>query len=77
MVIRGKPAPDGFIKGVEYLGLKVDECIAFEDSFYGLQSAKGAGLFTIGVLNRGWNDDFVYQLADFVIESYTELITPS
>lgn len=76
-VIRGKPASEGFLKGIEYLGLKVDECIAFEDSFYGLQSAKGAGLYTIGILNRGWNDDFVYQLSDFVIESYTELITPS
>lgn len=76
-VVRGKPASEGFLKGIEYLGLKVEECIAFEDSFYGLQAAKGAGLYTIGILNRGWNDDFVYQLSDFVIESYTELITPS
>lgn len=76
-VVRGKPAPEGFIKGMEYLGLSVDECIAFEDSFYGLQAAKGAGLFTIGIKNEGWNDDFVYQLSDFVIESYTELITLS
>jgi len=76
-VVRGKPAPEGFLKGIEYLGLEVDACIAFEDSFYGLQSAKSAGLFTIGILNKGWNDDFVYQLSDFVIESYKELITPS
>lgn len=74
MVVRGKPAPEGFLKGVEYLGYTVEECIAFEDSFYGLQSAKGAGLFTVGVLNSGWNDDFVYQLADFVITDYKELI---
>jgi len=76
-VVRGKPAPDGYLDGLKYLNLNIDECIAFEDSFYGLQSSKGAGLFTIGILNRGWNDDFVYQLSDYVIESYTELITPS
>ena len=47
---------------------------SFEDSFFGLQSAKGAGIFTIGILNRGWNDDFVYQLSDFVIDDYNKLI---
>ena len=73
-VVRGKPAPEGFLKGIEYLGLKADECIAFEDSFYGLQSAKGAGLLTVGIMNRGWNDDFVYQLSDFVIDDYRKLI---
>lgn len=73
-VVRGKPAPDGFIKGVEYLGYESKECIAFEDSFYGLQSAKGAELFTVGVHNPGWNDDFVYTLADFVISDYRELL---
>ncbi len=74
-VVRGKPAPEAFLKGIEYLGCTNEECIAFEDSFYGLQSAKGAGLFTVGVLNRGWNEDFVYQLSDFVIQDYKELIS--
>lgn len=73
-VVRGKPASEGFLKGIEYLGYTADECIAFEDSFYGLQSAKGAGLFTIGIYNPGWNDGFVYQLSDTVIDNYTELI---
>lgn len=73
-IVRGKPAPDIFIKGVEYLNIKESECVAFEDSFYGLQSAKGANLFTVGILNKGWNDDFVYQLSDYVVESYLELI---
>ena len=76
-VVRGKPSPDAFLQAIEYSKSTVKECIAFEDSFFGLQSAKGAGLFTIGVLNDGWNEDFVYQLSDFVIEDYTQLITPS
>jgi HAD superfamily hydrolase (TIGR01509 family) len=75
MVIKGKPNPEAFLKGIEYTGLGKDECLAFEDSFYGLQSAKGAGLFTVGILNEGWNDDFVYTLADSVVSSYTELIS--
>lgn len=74
MVVRGKPDPQPFLDGVEYTGFDVNECVAFEDSFYGLQSAKGADLFTVGILNEGWNDDFVFDLADFVIKDYTELI---
>jgi len=73
-VIRGKPDPECFLKGIEYLQLPISDCIAFEDSFYGLQSSKGAELFTIGILNDGWNDDFVHTLADFVIKNYTEIL---
>ena len=74
MVVRGKPDPQAFLSGIEYTGFNANECIAFEDSFYGLQSAKGADLFTVGILNEGWNDDFVYDLADFVVKDYIELI---
>ncbi len=73
-VIRGKPDPQPFLKGLEYLGLSSDKCIAFEDSFFGLQSSKSTDLFTVGVLNEGWNDDFVYHLSDFVISNYLELL---
>ncbi|MDX9739327.1 MAG: HAD family phosphatase [Candidatus Dojkabacteria bacterium] len=73
MVVRGKPDPQAFLNGIEYTGFNSNECIAFEDSFYGLQSAKGADLFTVGILNEGWNDDFVYDLADFVVKDYTKL----
>ena len=73
-VVRGKPAPEAYERAMKYAGVSVEDCVTFEDSFYGLQSAQGAGLFTVGILNKGWNDDFVYQLADYVIESYSELI---
>jgi HAD superfamily hydrolase (TIGR01509 family) len=74
MVVRGKPDPQPYLNAIEYADVNVQECIAFEDSFYGLQSAKGADLFTVGILNRGWNDDFVYELSDFVVDDYGKLI---
>lgn len=73
-VVRGKPDPESYIKGLEYLKLSSFQCLVFEDSFYGLQASKGAELFTVGILNDGWNDDFVCQLSDFVINSYLELL---
>jgi beta-phosphoglucomutase len=73
-VNKGKPNPDIFLQGIKYTGLNSEECIAFEDSLFGLKSAKGADLYTVGILNEGWNEDFVYDLADVVIENYEELI---
>jgi putative hydrolase of the HAD superfamily len=43
---RGKPAPDVYLKGIEAIGLPVQELIAVEDSVAGTQSAESAGLKT-------------------------------
>ncbi len=40
----GKPNPEIYLKGLQKLGLKARECIAFEDTQYGLQAAVGAGI---------------------------------
>lgn len=73
-VTKSKPNPEMFLKGVDYLDLDKDDCLAFEDSLFGLMSATSAGLYTIGILNEGWNEEFVYELADVVIDDYKELI---
>jgi HAD superfamily hydrolase (TIGR01509 family) len=49
-----KPAPDPYLKAVDLLSLRhgpirASECVALEDSQWGLQSAKAAGLRTVGV----------------------------
>ena len=46
---RTKPAPDPYLKAAEMHGLPPRECVAIEDSNWGLQSARDAGLVTIGL----------------------------
>jgi beta-phosphoglucomutase len=51
-----KPSPDPYLRAVEALstvapGLRACECIAIEDSRWGLDSARGAGLRTVAVTN--------------------------
>lgn len=46
---RAKPYPDPYIEGLWRLGLKAEDCIAFEDSVNGVTSAVSARLYTIGV----------------------------
>lgn len=42
-VERPKPYPDCFLKAMEIVGVTPAETIIFEDSVYGLQSAKDSG----------------------------------
>ena len=46
-----KPAPDIFLYALEKLGLKAEQCLAFEDSENGIKSSIGAGLKTIITIN--------------------------
>jgi HAD superfamily hydrolase (TIGR01509 family) len=53
--LEGKPAPDPYLRAVSLLGtaigepLRPGECVAVEDSHWGLESARAAGLRTIAI----------------------------
>ena len=70
-----KPAPDPYLLAVAQLGrtmadLRPSECIALEDSPWGLQSARAAGLRTVAVAQTY---DKAALRADAVIGSIDEL----
>ncbi|MGB3376525.1 MAG: HAD family phosphatase [Microbacterium sp.] len=48
-VVKPKPAPEPYLRGLDALGLTADSCVALEDSFVGITSAVSAGLTTIAV----------------------------
>jgi HAD superfamily hydrolase (TIGR01509 family) len=59
-----KPAPDIYVWAMEQLGLRPEECLAFEDSENGIRASLGAGLRTVVTVNdytRG--HDFTGALA--------------
>jgi beta-phosphoglucomutase-like phosphatase (HAD superfamily) len=45
----GKPAPDPYKKAASLHGLAPGECVAIEDSRWGIESAKSAGLACVGI----------------------------
>lgn len=55
----GKPAPDPYVRAVTLLSgaagrpLDTAECVAIEDSHWGITSARAAGLRTVGVNHSG------------------------
>ena len=46
---RGKPAPDGYLRAAELLGVESSECVVVEDTEVGIESGRAAGMQTIGV----------------------------
>lgn len=47
--VQHKPHPFPYLEGARRLGLKPEDCIAFEDSLSGLRSAQAAGMRVFGV----------------------------
>jgi beta-phosphoglucomutase len=48
-VAMGKPAPEPYLKAAQLLGVDPSAAVAIEDSRWGLESARAAGLRTIGI----------------------------
>jgi beta-phosphoglucomutase len=71
---RGKPAPDPYARAAELHGVAPEECLAIEDSHWGIESARAAGLKCIAVTHTYPASQL--QLADAVVSSLAEL-TPA
>lgn len=74
-VLKGKPAPDPYLKACAELGFAPRECVAVEDSTTGLLSAKSAGCKVV-IFNSNEYPASKLSQADLVVESWEE-ITPS
>lgn len=66
-----KPAPDPYLRAAELHGFAPRECVALEDSRWGLESARLAGLRTVGITHTysaeqlGAPDRIVHSLDEF------------
>lgn len=64
-VSRSKPDPEVFLKGAAALQVSNEGCVVFEDAYAGIQAAKAAGMYAVGI---GRAD--VLSNADRVIDSF-------
>ncbi len=76
-VTHSKPNPDIYLLSVKKLGLKVDECIAFEDSENGARAAIAAGLRVVVVPDLKQPSEFVVQNSHLTIESLNDWLNLS
>jgi beta-phosphoglucomutase-like phosphatase (HAD superfamily) len=50
-VVHGKPHAEPYLKAAQLLGVRPEECVAFEDSISGILSAEAAGTKAVGIPN--------------------------
>ncbi len=67
-----KPHPAVYLSTAAKLNLKPAECLAFEDSFAGLQSAHGAGMVTVSVPAKEVFNEVKFDLAHYKIPSLND-----
>jgi len=72
-VKKGKPFPDTYLLAAEKLGLLPEHCLAFEDTQYGVASAKSAGLFCYAIPNE-FSQGQDFSQADGVFKSLKEAL---
>ncbi len=70
-ITHGKPHPEIFLKAAVSVNAVSSECIAFEDSLPGIQSAKAAGMKVVALTTTHTAEEL--QGADLIIKDYTEI----
>lgn len=65
-VVHAKPAPDLYLLAAQRLGIAPAECVALEDSEFGVRSAFAAGIRVIQVPDLVPGSDLTRSLADVV-----------
>ena len=68
-----KPAPDPYHRAAELHGVDAVSCAAIEDSRWGIESAKAAGLWCVGITHT--YPDAELMAADTIVTSLDD-ITP-
>jgi HAD superfamily hydrolase (TIGR01509 family) len=79
---RCKPDPEGYLLAHDALsassaiGLEAGQCLVVEDSLAGIQSAKGAGMWAVGVSNTYSPEQLRGAGADAMVRSLEEFTVP-
>ncbi len=68
-----KPNPQCFLLAAERLGVKPEECAVFEDSIHGLNAARAARMFVVGVATSN-PYNIVKEMSDVIINDFNELL---
>jgi pseudouridine-5'-monophosphatase len=68
----GKPAPDIFLMTAARMSAPPSQCLVFEDSPYGIEAARAAGMYAIAVPDPHM-DDSAYPHAHQIIRSLDDV----
>lgn len=71
-VVNSKPCPDPFLKAAELLNVRLEECVVIENAILGVEAAKRAGIYCIGVPT--YIEPSQLDRADLVVGDHKKLV---
>jgi beta-phosphoglucomutase len=69
----GKPHPEIYLKTADLLKLRPDECVVFEDSLSGIESAHRAGMKVIGITTTHAGEEM--RNTEFVMPDFSGILS--
>jgi len=72
-VTHGKPHPEVYLTTLERMGMAAENCMVFEDSKPGIQSARSAGIRVVGVASGHSREELLEEGASMVVDDFREL----
>jgi len=73
---RGKPDPEVFLKAAAQAGVEPARCVVFEDAVFGIQAAKAAGMYAVGVGSTNPLDVLIAAGADEAVPTLEAFHVP-
>src|SRR5271168_2952966 len=72
-VRRGKPDPEPYLKGAEFLGLDAAQCVVVEDAPAGVRAGKAAGTRVLALRTTSPDADLSAAGADWIVDDLSAI----
>ena len=72
-VSHGKPHPEVYLTSLKLLGMAAKNCIVFEDSKAGIQSARSAGIQVVGIASGHSKEELLEEGVSMVVDDFVGL----
>jgi sugar-phosphatase len=72
-VKHGKPDPEPYLKGAQYLGVPASDCIVIEDAPAGIRAGKAAGARVLALRTTATDAELQQAGSDWIVDNLTEL----
>jgi mannitol-1-/sugar-/sorbitol-6-phosphatase len=76
-VTRGKPDPEPYLKGAQFLGVNAADCLVVEDAPAGIRAGKAAGARVVALRTTASDAELQQAGADWIVDDCAQLFRDS
>jgi len=73
-VLRGKPDPEPYLKGAQFLGVSASECVVIEDAPAGIRAGKASGARVLALRTTASDAELHEAGANWIVNDCAELL---